>query len=197
MLVYKLTAVNLIYLLVNQCHIIRISSAIVLSISSLSIYIINVSSAIGAIYQLHNPTVKYCSDNMYTPPLVCKYNNNCLYLVNIYSSTQDAHPLKNKITLHISPVSPSIISNPKAIKHSQFIVLYCNIIVESRSNVRFDVMPTMTRNNLLASSKPLIEIVYGEQSINTQTHYTNKYITYILMKIKLLHKHYNLLIQLN
>ena len=197
MLMYKLIAVKLIYLLVNQCHIIMKNSAIVLSISSLPIYIINVSSAIGTIYQLHNPTVKYCSDNMYTPPLVCKYNYNCLYLVNIYYSTQDAHRLKNKKTLHISPVSPSIISNPKAIKHSQFVILYCKTIVESRSNVRFDVMPTMTRNNLLASSKPPIEIVYGEQSINTQTHYTNKYITYILMKTKLLHKHYNLLIQLN
>ena len=155
MLMYKLIAVKLIYLLVNQCHIIMKNSAIVLSISSLFLYIINVFSAIGALYQLQNPTDKYRSNNVYIPPLVCKYNYNCLPLMNIYSSTYDAHHLKNNVLL------------------------------------------PMSSTDLLASSKPFIEIIYGEQSNNTHIQYTNKYTTYILMIIKLLHKHYDLHIQLN
>ena len=199
MLMYKLIAVKLIYLLVNQCHIIMKSSAIVLSISSLFLYIINVFSAIGALYQLQNPTDKYRSDNVYIPPLVCKYNYNCLSLMSVYSSTYDAHPLKNKVTLHILPVSPCIVSNPKAIKNSQSVPTPLKHInkVECHSNLRFDVLLPMSSTNLLASSKPFIEIIYGEQSNITNIQYTNKCLTYRLMIIKLLHKHSDLYIQLN
>ena len=163
------------YLLVTQCHTIMNYSLLVLSISSLKQFTLNITNLSGYIYQICTlENIESLQSNSYKK----SQNSTWLHLLNISLNSQtDAKIIKNNENLYLSHDKLNI-RTPKNCETSESEATCCIQpipIILCTSLVRTEVYNIISRFYLLASSKSNGETIYGEQSYITQIYSTIKY----------------------